>query len=106
MSGCCSKAHKPSCCGGGGGEKARPDFLLWGSLAAFAAGIALHLSGLSMPGWLSIFSHSCHELWSRAWWGLLIGIAAVAVLGRLPRELVAAVLGRGGSFSGLLRALV
>ncbi|MFZ9937276.1 MAG: permease [Luteolibacter sp.] len=105
MSGCCSKARKPSCCGGGGGKKVRPDFLLWGSLAAFAAGIALHLSGLSMPGRLSIFSHSCHELWSRAWWGLLIGIAAVAVLGRLPRELVAAVLGRGGSFCGLLRAV-
>ncbi len=41
----------------------------------------------------------------RAWWGLLIGIVAVAVIGRLPRELVAAVLGRGGSFSGLLRAV-
>lgn len=42
---------------------------------------------------------------SRAWWGLLIGIVAVAVIGRLPRELVAAVLGRGGSVSGLFRAV-
>lgn len=105
MSGCCSKPRKSSCCGGGNAGKKRPDFLLWGSLAAFVAGIALHFSGLSLPGWVNIFGHTCHELLSRAWWGLLIGIAAVAVLGRLPRELVAALLGRGGSFSGLLRAV-
>ena len=105
MSDCCSKPRKSSCCGGGDGEKKRPDFLLWGSLAAFLIGIALHLSGLAMPGWLHVFGHTCHELLTRAWWGLLIGIVAVAVIGRLPRELVAAVLGRGGSFSGLLRAV-
>ncbi len=106
MSDCCSKPRKTSCCGGGDdGKKARPDFLLWGSLVAFVAGIALHLSGAALPQWLHVFGHACHELLSRAWWGLLIGIVAVAVIGRLPRELVAAVLGRGGSFSGLLRAV-
>ncbi len=36
---------------------------------------------------------------------MLFGIVAVAVIGRLPRELVAAVLGRGGSVSGLCRAV-
>lgn len=105
MSDCCSKPRESSCCGGGAGGEDRPDFLLWGSLGAFAAGIALHLSGLALPAWLHVFGHSCHELLGRAWWGLLIGIVAVAVIGRLPRELVAAVLGRGGSFSGLLRAV-
>lgn len=42
---------------------------------------------------------------SKAWWGILFGIAAVAVIGRFPRELVAAILGRGGSVSGLFRAV-
>jgi uncharacterized membrane protein YraQ (UPF0718 family) len=42
---------------------------------------------------------------TKAWWGLLFGVVAVALIGRLPRELVAAVLGRGGSVSGLFRAV-
>ena len=97
------KPAEPSCCGGS--KKDRLDFLLWGSLAAFLAGIALHFAALPLPAWLHVYSHACFELLSRAWWGLLIGIVAVAVIGRLPRELVAAALGRGGSFSGLLRAV-
>jgi uncharacterized protein len=92
-----------SCCGGG--KKGRPDFLLWGSLTAFSAGVAVHFLVPAAPAWLHVFGHACTELLSRAWWGLLIGIVAFAVIGRLPRELVAAVLGRGGSFSGLVRAV-
>ena len=102
----CCAAQKPaesSCCGGG--KKGRPDFLMWGSLAAFLTGMTLHFAALPLPGWLQVYSHACFELLSRAWWGLLVGIVAVAVIGRLPRELVAAVLGRGGSFSGLMRAV-
>jgi uncharacterized membrane protein YraQ (UPF0718 family) len=104
----------PSCCGSsapagdsccGGVKKGRPDFLLWGSLAAFVAGIAIHFLMPSAPAWLHVYGHACHELMSRAWWGLLVGIVAVAVIGRFPRELVAAVLGRGGSVSGLFRAV-
>ncbi len=92
-----------TCCGGG--KKGRPDFLLWGSLIAFLAGVAIHLLVPSAPNWLHVFGHACYELATRAWWGLLIGIVAVAVIGRFPRELVAAVLGRGGSVSGLFRAV-
>ena len=72
---------------------------------AFLAGVAVHFLVPSAPAWLHVFGHACYELMSRAWWGLLIGIVAVAVIGRLPRELVAAVLGRGGSVSGLFRAV-
>ena len=42
---------------------------------------------------------------SKSWWGILAGIVAVAVIGRVPRELVAALLGRHGSISGLFRAV-
>lgn len=96
-------AVENSCCGGT--KKGRPDFLLWGSLAAFLTGVAVHFLMPAAPAWLHVFGHTCHELLTRAWWGLLIGIVAVAVIGRLPRELVAAVLGRGGSVSGLFRAV-
>lgn len=105
----------PSCCGGkaaateesccGGGAKGRPDFLLWGSVLLFSAGVLVHFAVPTAPGWLHVFGHTCYELFTRAWWGLLLGILAVALIGRFPRELVAALLGRGGSVSGLLRAV-
>jgi uncharacterized membrane protein YraQ (UPF0718 family) len=71
----------------------------------FLAGVAVHFAIPAAPGWLHVFGHTCYELLGRAWWGLLLGMVAVAVIGRLPRELVAAVLGRGGSMAGLWRAV-
>ncbi len=100
---CCGGPPSASCCGGG--NASRTDFLLWGSLAVFVAGIALHFALPSAPHALHVFGHTCHELFMKSWWGLLAGIAAVAVIGRVPKELVAAALGRGGSLSGLLRAI-
>jgi uncharacterized protein len=119
---CCASeapAAKASCCGSGatagaaegassccgGRTKGRPDFLLWGSMFLFAAGVLIHFLFPSAPAWLHVFGHTCYELMTRAWWGLLLGIVAVAVIGRFPRELVAALLGRGGSVSGLFRAV-
>lgn len=109
-----TESATPSCCAPkatvgdsrcADGEKGRPDFLLWGSLAAFGAGMAVHFLVPNAPAWLHVFGHTCYELMTRAWWGLLSGIVAVAIIGRFPRELVAAVLGRGGSVSGLFRAV-
>ena len=71
----------------------------------FLAGVAVHLLLPTAPQWLHVFGHACYELMTRAWWGILFGILAVAVIGRFPRELVAAILGRGGSMSGLFRAV-
>ena len=115
---CCAPKQKQepaSCCGGSGGEqeasccgsgkKGRPDYLLWVSLLLFAAGVGVFFAFPAAPQWLHIFGHTCWELFTRAWWGILFGIVAVAVIGRLPRELVAAALGRGGSVSGLFRAV-
>jgi uncharacterized membrane protein YraQ (UPF0718 family) len=104
---CCGAEATPpedSCCDGNG-KKGRPDFLLWGSLAIFFAGVSVHFLVPGAPEWLHVFGHACYELMTRAWWGLLFGIVAVAVIGRFPRELVAAILGRGGSVSGLFRAV-
>lgn len=90
------------CCGG---PKRRVDFLLWGSLALFLTGIALHWLVPAAPAWLHTFGHACHELLVKSWWGLLAGVVAMALLGRLPKELVAAILGQGGTTGGLLRAV-
>lgn len=78
---------------------------MWGSLALFLAGVAAHLLLPAGPQWLHVFGHACYELMTKAWWGILFGIVAVAVIGRFPCELVAAILGRGGSVSGLFRAV-
>ena len=82
----------------------RPDWLLWISAALFLLGLGGHLVS-GGPGWWHVYGHTCYEMLVRAWWGVAFGIVAVAVIGRVPSELVAAVLGRGGSCSGLWRAV-
>ena len=76
---------------------------MWGSLILVSAGIAGHFIGVG-PMWWHTFAHGSYEFMSKAWWGLLAGIVAVGVIGRLPQDLVAGLLGRGGSFGGILRA--
>jgi uncharacterized membrane protein YraQ (UPF0718 family) len=88
------------CCGGGG---RRIDWLLWGSLVVVSSGIVGHFIGTG-PDWWQTFCHGTWELMAKAWWGILIGIIAVGVLGQVPKEVVAKMLGRGGTFSGIVRA--
>ena len=112
MSSCCTpaKEKKPACCGGNDetpssccSPRRKVDWILWGSLVLVTAGIAGHFIG-SGPQWWHSFAHGSWEFMSKAWWGLLAGIVAVGVIGRLPQDLVAGLLGKGGSFSGILRA--
>lgn len=79
------------------------DWLLWGSMALVVAGIAGHFIGVG-PSWWLTFAHGSWELMSKAWWGILIGIAAVGILGQVPKEVVAKLLGRGGTVTGIVRA--
>jgi uncharacterized membrane protein YraQ (UPF0718 family) len=87
--------------------KSRFDYLLWGSLGIAFTLYALHLfyaGGVVHIAWLAIFSSSVYDLLNTIWWGLLLGMVMVAVLSKLPREFVIAILGRNGGFSGVLRA--
>lgn len=54
--------------------------------------------------WWQTYAHGTHEFISKAWWGIVAGIVAVAVIGRFPKDLVAALIGKGGTFTGILRA--
>jgi len=110
---CCAPAKeaKPSCCDsqpeGTTASCCAPskkiDWLLWGSMVLVAAGLAGHFIAAG-PHWWHNFSHGSYEFMSKAWWGLLAGIVAVGVIGRLPQDLVSGLLGKGGSFTGILRA--
>ncbi len=111
---CCAPAPetKPSCCGSGGEEPSscctpgrKFDGLLWGSLALVAAGLAGHFLMVPGPVWWLTFAHGTAEFMAKAWWGLLAGIVAVGVIGRMPQSLVTGLLGRGGTFTGILRAV-
>lgn len=97
---CCEGTEQASCCS----PSRKIDWLLWGSMLLVAAGIAGHFLGAG-PAWWHTFSHGSYEFMSKAWWGLLAGIVAVGVIGRLPQALVTGLLGKGGSFTGIVRAV-
>lgn len=94
----------PSCCGGGEKSKARPDLLLWGSLLACAVLYAIYFSGLAVPAWLMHLAHGVYELLNTMWWGVALGVVFVGLLHFVPQNLVASILGRGGSVNGIVRA--
>jgi uncharacterized membrane protein YraQ (UPF0718 family) len=96
-------AKKPSvasCCA----PRGKFDYVLWVSLALFALGVVLPHILPHAPLWLEKFSHTCMRLALQSWPAILAGIVAMAILSKTPKELVAAILGRPGTFSGILRA--
>ena len=90
-----------SCCE----TSARRDYLFWVSLSivalAYPLGALMPHDHLSM---VSVFTSGIYELFNKMWWGIAIGIVFVGILGRMPRELVMAMLGREEGVSSLFRA--
>ena len=94
------------CCGTqkhGGNAAPRRDWLLAGSLAVIVAALAVHFSGMDVP-YLTMFGHAVFSLLSVMWWGIAAGIVAVGLMQRVPREYFNALLGRGDTLGGVLRA--
>jgi uncharacterized membrane protein YraQ (UPF0718 family) len=90
------------CCGG---AKGKTDALFWGTSAAMASLVLLHLSGLAAGfAAAAAMAAAVFDIIAVMWWGLLLGIFAVGLLSQAPREFVIAALGRGGGASGVLRA--
>ena len=122
MSDCCSGSPSPkklvkikSCCE----SDARPhdekdhnhdhdskkDYLLWGSLGICVIFYAFHLFAPALlPSFAQHFAHSIFEMLNTLWWGVLLGLIFVGLLANIPQNLVLSVLGKGGTFNGLLRA--
>jgi uncharacterized membrane protein YraQ (UPF0718 family) len=94
-------ADQDSCCE----TPARRDYLFWISLSivalAYPFGALMPHDHLSM---ISVFTSGIYELFNQIWWGIAIGIVFVGILGRMPRELVMAMLGRDGGVRSLFRA--
>ena len=114
MSDCCKPGPvvttTPACCASQPPtpvQKSRPDYLLWGSASIVAVGYLIHLlvGGQSaLPEWLTVMSSGAYELINKMWWGLLMAVAFVGLLERIPRELVMSALGQGGTPRGVIRA--
>tara|TARA_R110002073_G_scaffold2938_5_gene19550 strand:- start:121114 stop:122238 length:1125 start_codon:yes stop_codon:yes gene_type:complete len=115
-SSCCDADHKAhtdnaaasDCCAPA--AKGRPDVLLWGSLIFVTLGYLTYLTfpadeqSKALPHWLHHYAQGSFELMNAMWWGLAIGIIFVGLIGRVPRETVTQLLGKGGTWSGLFRA--
>lgn len=101
MSSCCSttgEAHT---------HPAGPDKLLWGCGLIISAALSAYgvteLLKIDLP-YLHHFGHSILELISVMWWGVLLGLFFVGLMGRIPKEYFTAILGRGDSVGGIFRA--
>lgn len=92
---------------GQGCHDSGPDYLLWGSLLGV---VVLYLHFTLLPAstgwaeWYHTLASSVVELINTMWWGLLLGMAMVAVLSKVPREFVMSVLGTRRGPVGVLRA--
>ncbi len=115
--GCCGSeppaAAETNCCGNevpaaNAPPWRRVDWLLWASVGLILAGSGLHfgVDDAVLPSPVAKFSATVVELLHMMWWGVLIGIAMIAVIGKIPREFVMAVFGTGRGFGGLCRAVL
>jgi uncharacterized membrane protein YraQ (UPF0718 family) len=97
--------HEASCCDTDHNHGGSVDYLLWGSLIICAIFYGLHwLTPTLVPEFLQHFAHSIFEMLNSMWWGVLLGLIFVGLLAGIPQNLVLSVLGKGGSFNGILRA--
>lgn len=55
---------------------------------------------------LAVYAHSVHDFLLMSWWGVLIGIIFLALLSKVPREFVMAVLGSKKGPMGIFRAMM
>lgn len=115
VSSCCGSTSSPaanstkstaSCCDT---PKGRIDYLLWGSLTGVLVGYANYLFASYLgvehtANALLTMSHAIYDLLNTMAWGLVLGVFMVALLSKVPRDLVMSVLGTHGGFNGMLRA--
>jgi hypothetical protein len=96
-----------SCCSSDETKKSRPDLLLWTTLVLVMIGYLINLfasESVSSITAVSTMTEAIRHLMDSMWIGLALGIFFVGVLGRVPREFVTALLGKGDTFGGILRA--
>lgn len=82
----------------------KPDWFLRLCLLLVAVFYGMYLSGVVTISGFDIMAHSVYELINTMWWSVLLAALFVGLLAKIPQPFVMSILGRGGSFGGLLRA--
>ena len=83
--------------------KRGPDYFFLVTLAVIVVAVGVHAAQIGIP-YVSEFSHAVAGLLKIMWWGLVAGILAVGLMQRMPRAYFNALLGRGDTFGGIMRA--
>jgi uncharacterized membrane protein YraQ (UPF0718 family) len=111
MSSCCGTPEPPkqtNCCADETTKKTRPDLLLWSTLSLVSIGYFIDMfftaELVSTLPVLAQMSEAIRFLMNSMWVGLAIGMFFVGLLGRVPREFVVSLLGKGDSVQGITRA--
>lgn len=81
------------------------DYVLWGSTTVITLSIALYYLGLDIH-YLEHFAHTVIEFLGKMWWGIVIGLLFVGLMNKVPREYFQAILGRGDTAGGIIRAAI
>ena len=109
-SSCCGsktevKEEAASCCA----PKQSFDWIMWGSAIFVGIFYLLYVwfgTGVheTLNESLATMAHTSFEMMNTMWWGIILGALAVGLLGRIPNQMVMAVLGKPGSRKGVFRA--
>ena len=90
-----------------GSEKIKIDYLLAITGITIVLAYFLALSGMQISIiWLASLSSSVLEMINTMFWGIVIGIVFIGLLGRVPREYVMAILGKESGAGGIIRATI
>ncbi len=105
--GCCSpkKNEPPSCCAS---PKGAIDYLFWVSAALVLLLLALPFFAPTLVAdllWLTSMTSAVHDLLASMWWGVAIGAVFIGLLAKVPQGFIPSLLGKGGTLSGLGRAV-
>jgi uncharacterized membrane protein YraQ (UPF0718 family) len=83
------------------------DWLLWLSLTSVIFLYVLFWffrESITEILWVHLLAHSVFELMNTVWWGIVVGILMISVLGRVPRKFVMSALGTSSGVGGIVRA--
>ncbi len=97
-----TSAAQDSCCE----TPVQRDYFLW--ICVLVVAVAYPVGAFFMPhdheSFIGIFTGGIVELFNQMWWGIVIGVIFVGIIGRVPRDLVMGMLGRDGGLRGMFRA--
>lgn len=81
------------------------DIIMYGSLAVIAVTALVYFAMPALPG-IETFFHTQMEMLADMSWGVALGLISVGMMDKIPREYFTRVMGRGESFTDIVKAAV